>query len=90
MNPRQFFEHAIKMRSAQIRYFRTRDKSIMNESKSLEQAMDAEIVNACLHDAQMHEFVRINAPEFIPAINKAKQEQAMPSHDLFGNPINNV
>ena len=52
MNPRQFFEHAIKMRSAQIRYFRTRDKSIMNESKSLEQAMDAEIVNACFHDAQ--------------------------------------
>ena len=52
MNPRQFFEHAIKMRSAQILYFRTRDKSIMNESKSLEQAMDAEIVNACFHDAQ--------------------------------------
>lgn len=87
MNPRQFFQHAILMRHAQVQYFRTRDKTIMEHSKSLEKEMDKEIANACLHDAEMYQFVCTEYPELLPEISKARAEQTKPSYDLFGNQI---
>lgn len=77
------------MRSAQTRYFRTRDRQVMANSKTLEQEMDAEIIHACLRDPTMLDFVRIEYPELLPAIKKEKERQATPSSDLFGNTLNN-
>ena len=39
----EFFDHVSQMRQAQKEYFKTRNTSILQQSKSLERQVDAEI-----------------------------------------------
>lgn len=43
MKAKEFFDLVSKMRDAQKGYFRTRSQSLLNKSKELERAVDAEI-----------------------------------------------
>lgn len=43
MKAKEFFDLVSKMRDAQKQYFRTRSQSLLNQSKELERAVDAEI-----------------------------------------------
>ena len=43
MNPKEFFDKVCRMRKAQKDYFRTRSGRALNDSKRLEQEIDAEI-----------------------------------------------
>ena len=43
MNDKEFRELVAKMRSAQVKYFATRSKSVLIESIQLEQAVDTAI-----------------------------------------------
>lgn len=43
MNARQFFDKVAEMRNAQKEYFKSRDKSALDEAKRLEKEIDAEI-----------------------------------------------
>lgn len=43
MTPREFFDNVSRMRKAQKEYFRTKSGRALNESKKLEQEIDAEI-----------------------------------------------
>jgi phosphate uptake regulator len=43
MTAKEFFMLVVQMRNAQIRYFRTRDKSDLQASKQLEKQVDDEI-----------------------------------------------
>lgn len=49
MNARQFFDKVALMRKLQKEYFRTRSKTALNQSKTVEREVDAEI--ARVHDA---------------------------------------
>lgn len=43
MTPKEFFDKVCRMRKAQKDYFRTRSGRALNDSKRLEQEIDAEI-----------------------------------------------
>lgn len=43
MSPKEFFDKVCRMRKAQKDYFRTRSGRALNDSKRLEQEIDAEI-----------------------------------------------
>jgi hypothetical protein len=43
MNAREFFDKVSAMRNAQKEYFKSRDKSALDEAKRLEKEIDAEI-----------------------------------------------
>lgn len=43
MTPKEFFDKVARMRKAQKEYFRTRSGRALNDSKWLEQEIDAEI-----------------------------------------------
>lgn len=43
MTPKEFFDKVSRMRKAQKDYFRTRSGRALNDSKQLEQEIDAEI-----------------------------------------------
>lgn len=43
MSPKEFFDKVSRMREAQKDYFRTRSGRALNDSKRLEQEIDAEI-----------------------------------------------
>lgn len=50
MNSREFFSKVALMRQLQQEYFKTRSKSVLNECKTVEREVDAEIkrVNAII------------------------------------------
>ena len=52
MNARQFFDKVVEMRRWQKEYFKTRSKSSLEQSKTLEKRVDAEIerVNKILEE----------------------------------------
>lgn len=43
MNPKEFYEHVVKMRHAQREWYSTHEPSWLNEAKRLEKICDAEI-----------------------------------------------
>lgn len=43
MNPKEFYDKVVQMRSMQKEYFRTRSKTALQESKRLEREIDMEI-----------------------------------------------
>jgi hypothetical protein len=49
MNEREFFELVKKMRLAQIRYFRTRDRMDLDVARDLERAVD-EVIGGEQHE----------------------------------------
>lgn len=52
MTAKEFFDLVSQMREKQKEYFRTRSASVLNESKTLERRVDAEImrVNQVMQD----------------------------------------
>lgn len=56
MNARQFFDKVALMRKLQKEYFRTRSKTALNQSKAVEQEVDAEI-------ARVHETLGTPTPK---------------------------
>ena len=54
MSPKEFFDKVSRMRKAQKEYFRTRSGRVLNDSKRLEQEIDAEIerVNKMMEEKQ--------------------------------------
>ena len=46
----EFIELVAQMRTAQKTYFRTRDKGVLEQSKSLERQVDAAIIQLCEND----------------------------------------
>lgn len=43
MNAREFFNKVVEMRNAQKEYFKTKDKDVLEEAKTLEAEIDREI-----------------------------------------------
>lgn len=43
MNAREFFDKVVEMRNAQKEYFKTKDKDVLKEAKTLEAEIDREI-----------------------------------------------